>query len=190
MIKKYSVIVLLFLVASCKSKEEKMFFDFDKVEYYSLNKDKESEIIENNGNGNKDLILNDILYSEFPKKLNDELFYKTINLNGFSKFEISQDDSKYLREDIFKEGFSLKMFESMKACAPEYRDILVFKKKNEISGIAKICLGCGQFYFISSKKEIQTKNFGTEEEYESLEELFKRYRNININFINKNIIKK
>ena len=69
------------------------------------------------------------------------------------------------------------MFEMMKACAPEYRDILVFRKNNEISGIAKICLSCGQLYFISSKKEIQTENFGIEEEYKSLERVFKKYKN-------------
>ena len=44
-------------------------------------------------------------------------------------------------------------------------NILIFKKNEEISGVAKICLSCSQFYLISSKKEIKTDNFGTEEEY-------------------------
>jgi len=38
MIKRYSIILLLFVILSCKSKEEKLFFDFDSVEYYALNK--------------------------------------------------------------------------------------------------------------------------------------------------------
>ena len=60
MIKRYSVVLLLFVILSCKSKEEKMFFDFDKVDYYSLNKNKEIEIVENNRKGVKDSILNNI----------------------------------------------------------------------------------------------------------------------------------
>jgi len=177
MIKRYSIILLLFVILSCKSKEEKLFFDFDSVEYYALNKNKELEIKENNRTGKKDSILNNILYSESPDKLDSDVFYKTINSTGFSKSKLSEKDIQYLRNDVFVEKCSLKMFEMMKACAPEYRDILVFRKNNEISGIAKICLSCGQFYFISSKKEIQTENFGIEEEYKSLERVFKKYKN-------------
>jgi hypothetical protein len=178
MIKRYSIVLLLFVIVSCQSKEEKMFFDFDIVEYYSLNKDKEAEVVENNRKGVKDSILNNILYDEFPAKLDNDVFYKTINSNGFSKFKLSSKDVEYLRNDVFVEKFSLKMVELNKACAPEYRDILVFRKNNEISGIAKICLSCGQFYFISSKKEIQTEDFGTEQEYDSLEKLFNTYKQV------------
>ena len=178
MIKTYSIVLLLLIILSCKSTEESAFFDFDSVKYYSLNKNKEKELIENNRKGIKDSILNNILYSEFPDKLDNGVFYKTINFNGFSKFEISQKDVEYLRNDVFVKKVSLKMFESVKACAPEYRDILIFKKNNKISGLAKICISCGQFYFISSKKEIQTKDFGTEQEYESLAKLFNTYKKI------------
>jgi len=174
--KRYSIILLVFLLISCKSNDEKAFFDFDSVEYYSLNKNKEVEIIENNRNGIKDSILNKILYSEFPDALDNDVFYKNVNTNSFSKFKLSQKDIEYLKNDVFHEKLSFKMFELNKACAPEYRDILVFKKNNKISGIAKICFSCGQFYIISSKREIQTENFGTEKEYKSLEKLFNTYK--------------
>jgi len=177
MVKRYSIVLLLFLILSCKSKEEKKFFDFDSVEYYSLYKNKEKEIIENNRKSIKDSILNNILYSEFPDALDNDVFYKTVNSNSFSKFKLSQKDIAYLKNDVFLEKLSFKIFELNKACAPEYRDILVFKKNNKISGIAKICFSCGQFYIISSKREIQTENFGTEEEYKSLEKLFQKYKN-------------
>ena len=176
MIKRYLIVLLIFLMISCKSKEEKRFFDFDSIEYYSLNKEKEKELIENNRKDVNNSLFNKIIYSDFPTELTNTVFYKTINSDGFSKFELSQKDVEYLKNDVFKEKFSLKMFEMVKGCAPEYRDILIFKKKNEISGIAKICLFCGEFYFVSSKKEIQTENFGTEEEYNSLEKLFNTYK--------------
>lgn len=177
MIKRYSIVLLLFLIFSCKSKEEKMFFDFDSVEYYSLNKSKEEEMGENNSKSIDKGIFDKIFFDDYPEKVNNTVFYKTINSDGFSKSELSQKDVEYLRSDIFLEKPSLKILENVYACSPQYRDILVFKKNKEISGIAKICLSCRQFYLISSKKEIQTENFGTEEEYKSLEKLFQKYKN-------------
>lgn len=177
MIKRYSIVLLLFVLLSCKSKEEKMFFDFDSVEYYSLNKSKEQEMDKNHRKGIDNTIEDKIFYNEYPEKVNSSVFNKTINSDGFSKSELSQKDVEYLKNDIFLEKPSLKMFENVYACAPEYRDILVFKKNKEISGIAKICLSCRQFYFVSSKKEINTENFGTDQEFKSLEKLFNKYKN-------------
>jgi len=173
MIKRYSIVLLLFLILSCKSKEEKMFFDFDSVEYYSLNKNKEKEIVENY---NKDFVFEKILYTEFPKELNNEEFLKAINSDGFSRHKILEKDIKSLNENVFVEKFSPSVFQYEKACIPEYRDILVFRKKNKITGIAKICLSCEQYYLSSSKKNIQTENFGSDGEFESLKNLFKTYK--------------
>lgn len=177
MIKRYSIVLLFFLILSCKSNEEKAFFDFDSVEYYSLNKNKEEEMGENNSKSIDNGIFDKIFFDNYPEKLNNAVFNKTINSDGFTKFKLSQKDVAYLRSDIFLEKPSLNILENVYACSPQYRDILVFKKNNEISGIAKICLSCRQFYLISSKKEIQTENFGTEEEYKSLEKLFEKYKN-------------
>ena len=176
MIKRYSIVLLLFLILSCKSKEEKKFFDFDNVEYFSLDKSKEDEMGENNSYSIDNGIFDKIFFDNYPEKVNNAIFYKTINSNGFSKFELSKKDIEYLKDDIFLEKSSLNMFENAYACAPQYRDVLVFKKNKEISGIAKICLSCRQFYIVSSKREIQTENFGTEEEYKALEKLFKKYK--------------
>ncbi|WDF59686.1 hypothetical protein PQ462_23600 [Flavobacterium sp. KACC 22758] len=176
MLKRYSIALLFFLMLSCKSKEEKMFFDFDSVEYYSLNKSKEEEMGENNSKSIDNGIFDKIFFDDYPDKINNGIFYKTINSEGFSKFKLSQKDAEYLKSDIFLEKSSLKMLENVYACAPQYRDILVFKKKNQISGIAKICLSCRQFYLISSKKEIETENFGTEKEFKLLGKLFDTYK--------------
>ncbi|BFM42885.1 hypothetical protein CFS9_15260 [Flavobacterium sp. CFS9] len=176
MFKRYSIVLLLFVIISCKSKEEKTFFDFDNVEYYSLNKSKEEEISRNSNIGVRDSIFESVFYKDYPDTLNSSVFLKMVNSDGFSRFELSEKDVEYLRNDVFIEKISLKMFELNKACAPEYRDILVFKKNSKISGIAKICLWCGHFYFISSKKNIQTEEFGTEKDYEALKKIFNTYK--------------
>jgi hypothetical protein len=176
MIKRFSIVLLLFVILSCKSKEEKTFFDFDSVEYYSLNKSKEEAMEENNSKSIDNGIFDKIFFDNYPEKVSNAVFNKTINSDGFSKFELSQKDIEHLRNDIFLEKSSLKILENVYACSPQYRDILVFKKNTEISGVAKICLSCRQFYLISSKKKIETENFGTEEEYKSLEKLFNKYK--------------
>ncbi|MEZ0128465.1 hypothetical protein AB9T88_01060 [Flavobacterium sp. LBUM151] len=153
-----------------------MFFDFDSVEYYSLNKSKKEKMDDNHSKGIDNTIEDKIFFDDYPKKVNNAVFNKTINSDGFSKFKLSKKDVQFLGNNIFVEKSSLKMLENIYACAPQYRDILVFKKNAEISGVAKICLSCRQFYLISSKKEIQTENFGTEEEYKSLEKLFNKYK--------------
>ena len=176
MIRRYLVVLLLFVILSCKSKEEKIFFDFDSVEYYSLNKSKEEKMEENNSKSIDNGIFDKIFFDDYPEKVNNDVFNKTINSDGFSKFRLSQKDVEYLRNDIFLEKSSLKMLENVYACSPQYRDILIFKKNKKISGIAKICLSCRQFYLVSSKKEIQTENFGTEKEFKLLEKLFDKYK--------------
>ena len=103
MIKRYSIVLLLFLIFSCKSKEEKMFFDFDSVEYYSLNKSKEVEMGENNSKSIDNGIFDKIFFDNYPEKVNNTVFYKTVNSDGFSKSELSQKDVEYLRSDIFLE---------------------------------------------------------------------------------------
>lgn len=89
MIRKCSVVLLLFIILSCKSKEEKMFFDFDSVEYYSLNKSKEEEMGENNSKSIDNGIFDKIFFDDYPDKINNGIFYKTINSEGFSKFKLS-----------------------------------------------------------------------------------------------------
>jgi hypothetical protein len=56
---------------SCKSKEEKMFFDFDSVEYYSLNKSKEEEMGENNSKSIDNGIFDKIFFDDYPDKINN-----------------------------------------------------------------------------------------------------------------------
>ena len=56
MFKRYITLLVVLLLLSCKSKEEKVFFDFDSIEYYSLTKSKEKEIVENY---NKDFTYSD-----------------------------------------------------------------------------------------------------------------------------------
>lgn len=176
MIKRYITLLFVLLMLSCKSKEEKMFFDFDNVEYYSLNKNKEEEINENNRKGIKDSVFENILYNEFPKEFSDEKFINIINSNGFSKYKFSRKDVEELNENIFIEKVFFNLFQGNYACAPVYRDILVFKKQNKISGIAKICLSCKQYYFIGSKKNLEIKNFGMNDEFISLEKIFNSYK--------------
>ncbi|MFH6945563.1 hypothetical protein [Flavobacterium sp. FlaQc-50] len=176
MLKRYFALLVVLSLLSCKSKEDKMFFDFDTVEYYSLKKEKEKEMYENDQKGINDPVFANVLYNESPEDLNNEKFATTINSTGFSKYTLLKNDVEELRNDIFIEKMSFKAFYYRYACAPEYRDILVFKKQNKTTGIAKICLSCKQYYLVSSKKNIEIENFGTKDEFVYLEKLFRLYK--------------
>jgi hypothetical protein len=174
---RYILFFLTFiLISSCESIEKKMFFDFDEANYYSLNKKNEEEFFSKAHTDSKDSIFENIFLGDFPKNLDDNSFQKEINSNRFTKYKVSKNDIDKLKNDIFKKRLLTNPFVYAYACAPEYRDILVFMKNNKISGIAKICLSCNQYYFLSNKKNIETNNFGQNEEYNDLKKIFESYK--------------
>lgn len=81
------------------------------------------------------------------------------------------DQSKFEQIDkIFREKIVFNKIET--ACIPWYNDILIFKKKGEIVGIAKINFDCGTNIIIGTNAN--TENFGQEGDYEKLKELLKK----------------
>ena len=87
-----------------------------------------------------------ILHEEKSINLEDSAVQKA--LKEFYDKEII--DAK-LRVEISKlftdpkmEASNASFSVSVAICAPVYRDILVFKKDNKVSAIAKVCFGCNQ----------------------------------------------
>lgn len=176
---KYLFLLLtLIMVSSCESNEKKLFFDFDEVDYYKVDQKKESEYYEKEreNRNEKDTVFDKIYYDDFPVDLKDTLFLSKIKSDRFNKIELAEEDKKLLKTSIFKKRLVINPFKMVRACAPIFNDILIFKKNNRISGIAKICLSCEQFYFIGNKPDVQTENFGEGGEYDKLKEIFHKYK--------------
>jgi hypothetical protein len=171
-------ILITFVFISCQSLNESdkrensnQFFDFDEIDYY-----------------HKDIMLEEWLkMATKENKSTDEIaFLKIINENyptsTKDKQIISELDKLYplkgkIKKEKFKEIgniFSEKFHGdyALAACDPLYRDILVFKKKQDIVGISKICFECGLHITIGTSKN--TEQLGQNGDYEKLKLLLEK----------------
>ncbi len=170
--KKY-LIFLFFISISCVKKEElhkveKAYFKFDKVENYhfDLSEEKISIILEKEKiSENENNLINFLVYNE-PKTIEDKNFIK--NLDKLNP-KMNNVDSKNFGElnRIFSERKNID--EDIASCKPSYQNILVFKKSDTITGIAKICFDCKRFYIIGTKRN--TESFGQLGDLEKLKQI-------------------
>ena len=115
----------------------------------------------NESEGNEK-VLNEILTKYKPISLNDTI------LNYFQKYGFEKQKIDLSKFESVKDIFQLKKHERLDLyrCLPVYRDILIFKNKNQIIGTAKICFSCDEH--VISGTEIDTEYFGQSGEYKKL----------------------
>jgi len=177
------LIVFLILIACGKKpesqasskieKEEKSFipvygqkyFSYDQIDFYHIDFDENNilELDKNKDNSKIDKLRNDIIIREFPENIKEIGFLKSMDKIGYIKKEIQKNKFSEI-DKIFIEKTVNES--SSYACIPVYRDILVFKNKGKVIGIAKICFGCHQHRIIGTK--INDENFGQNGDYEKL----------------------
>lgn len=143
----------------------KKFFDFDEVDYYStqITEDDAMKLLDNQTSKIDEQKYNVIMNDEYPKSLNEMEFIKNLNKIGFKKTKIETEKFSDLNQ-IFVEKSEQDGI--VFSCIPVFRDLLVFKKKNKITGFAKICFDCNFFHIIGTNADL--KNFGQGDDYEKL----------------------
>lgn len=164
--RKIFVYILPLFIISC-STYNPFFEDFDQVHYYHL---KDVSLIDHNKI--KDSTAIKIIYDEFPEETRSEEFFSCLGDQRFIKSNLNEKDILTLKK-VFTEKFAISITE--KACAPLFRDILIFKKNNKTIGIAKICLECEKFYLVGNKVTSNIDSFGENNEFEDLEIIFREY---------------
>jgi len=174
MIKSITIIVLTFLCLSCYQKEGNHFFDFNKVEYYSLNINA-SELI-NTLDTPRNLtdiekMESKVVFDDYPEFIEDTSFIAQLGQYDFTKHKIQNEFNIEIKE-IFREKFKTR--NEFTSCAKVYRDIFIFKKDNKINGIAKICFECSDAYFLGTK--LSTTNFGNSGEFGKLREIIRKIK--------------
>ncbi len=150
--------------------ENKHFFNYDFIDYYFTEIDDE----EANKLGSKpmgqrsamDSMKINVVFGLIPVNKVDTTFINKLELFGYKKDSISPEFFGEINE-IFREKKVEKLLFNL--CSRTFRDILIFKKKNKITGIAKLCFGCNSFYIIGT--EYDTNNFGQNGDYQKLEKL-------------------
>lgn len=164
------VIFLLIIRCDPKKKNNYYYFDFDSIEYYTIEIDINDllEVKKNPQIKNKEMrkLQFDIVTGSKPENFNDKSFIEDLIEIGFKKKELTTKQYKEIKE-IFKEK-PYELF-AIAACAAIYRDILIFKEKEEIKGIAKICFECGQSQIMGTNKN--TEAFGQSGDYSKLAEI-------------------
>ncbi|MDY3338011.1 hypothetical protein PG279_02330 [Riemerella anatipestifer] len=159
-----------------KSKDDikigNLFFDYDQIEYYKTNISESDalELLENRDNSKLNELKVKLILEGTPKNIEEVNFTNQLSQIGFKKMEIkSQDFSKINQifvEKSERDGVAL-------ACAPIYRDILIFKKNKKIIGFVKICFDCKQSDIIGTKAI--TSRFGQGDDYEKLMAVLRLY---------------
>lgn len=133
------------------------FFDFEEVIYYSNPNINHTQVIRNSQKGSSDdKLLLEIILEEYPEKISDtENLERLLLKSEYLKSIVDTSKNKPLTM-IFSESDCSDEYAT--ACAPTFRDILIFKKQGKTVGIAKICFGCNKHYIIGTNKK--TINFG------------------------------
>lgn len=132
-------------------------FEFDEAFHYSITNEKSEKVDRINS-------IYEVIYEDYPYKMKELGFIYNLERNGFVKKTIPVDNHSELRT-VLRSQFGMGFLFSTK-CLPIYRDIIIFKKNNKVSGIAKICFECGQHQFIGNS--LDDSNFYN---YDGLEEL-------------------
>lgn len=159
------VLGVLFLIIGCGQKLGNYYFDFDTIEHYTIEIDENKLLkIEGNPNLTKSQKLQiDVLIGDKPENLNDTSFVSGLENIGFKKKEISISKYQEIKE-IFREKSHRDSFSA--ACMVVYRDLIVFRAKGGIKGIAKICFECGKNQILGTNAN--TINFGQSGDYSKL----------------------
>lgn len=181
--KKYIFILIVIVFWSCNDskktnienqkvvkKELRPFFDSDKVDHYYLNFSEKDffALVTKDNNTKKEKEFLNIFEFDFPDTIPQRNFEKILLNHNYKRSNLSVKQQKEI-ENVFSEKDSLQM--SAYACVAEYRDIFIFKKKEETVGIAKICFKCGRFQIIGSK--LDTNGFGLWSELDRLKNIIR-----------------
>lgn len=151
----------------------KTFFEFDEVDYYKsdIDEDEYGNQYDLAQNSKIDKLKFDIVFGDVPESINDTTFIKSMKKIGYEKKKIDSRDFSSLNE-IFIEKY-LTTVTSM-ACIEVFRDVLVFKNKGKVCGVAKICFSCNQYEIVGSQGSLDS--FGSEEDYAFLKRVLDKYK--------------
>ena len=142
--KQIILIAFSIILLSCNGTSKPDSFEScDEIEYYHLDEIKEKKFFSSE---TKNDALRNILFQEESINLKDPKIQEA--LKEFYNKKIIDEKLRAHISSLFKdqkmETQNASFSASIAICAPVYRDILIFKKDNKVSGIAKVCFDCSQ----------------------------------------------
>jgi len=178
--------ILSFLIIACQVENDtneagkflsqpivtgKTFFDYDTICHYfnDINEYQSPELFDNYEASVDDSIRTNLIIGNTPTGINDLSFIGKLETFGYRKRILAPSLYKTI-DSVFIE--QTDAHSAVSACIYVYRDILIFKKKSKVVGIAKICFACGNAQ-IHGTTAI-TKTFGQNGGYELLEKALRK----------------
>lgn len=126
-------------------------FTFDKVEAYSISLSALDVIEEKSNKTDNDKFLLQLTNTYITDNLKNTDSTK-LTAAGFTQKIIDKENYPDLCA-LFQEQY---VYQDTMACQPVFRDILLFKEKQRLTGVAKICYTCGHSVVLlgDSTKEV------------------------------------
>jgi Tfp pilus assembly PilM family ATPase len=126
---------------------QREYFEFDEVDHY-VTSISEDRIVR----------LNDVEQTDSDKHLSDLLFeenlptldkdFETKLKRAYNLESTANENQKTQINEIYKSKVLPRISETK--CLPVFRDILIFKKNDRITGVSKICFDCNMDFTIDS----------------------------------------
>lgn len=144
------------------------YFEYDEIEYYQneIEEDQIEELYDNQKKSVKDSLKMGVILGEIPKSITDTNFIDNLKSFGYTKSKIEPKKFNKI-DEVFTEKKHSESYAT--ACIYIYRDILIFKRKSKIIGIAKICFGCDANVIVGTKSN--TEEFGMSGDYQKLRKI-------------------
>lgn len=148
----------------------KKFFDYDAIDYYFYDFDEENinDLYSNQFKSLLDSFTIGVVLEDIPRDVHDLEFIKYLPKIGYTKNSIDTSVFDNINQ-IFIEKFNT--FNVATTCINIYRDVLIFKKHNQVIGTAKVCFSCMANQIKGSSA--MTDNFGQEGDYGRLGDLLR-----------------
>ena len=146
------------------------FFKYDNIDYYFNDFDESAigDLIDNQHDSEIDSFKMGIIIGEIPIDISDLTFISNLKAIGYNKHELNKSKFKNI-DSIFREKSSNE--DAISRCIHIYRDLLIFKKLNKVTGTAKVCFTCKAHQINGTKAN--TSNFGRNGDYDRLQKLLR-----------------
>ncbi|WP_118972054.1 hypothetical protein [Taibaiella koreensis] len=161
---KYILLLFSFCLVAAGCQQHRKFFDYDEViHYYHPGDGSEPISSPDNGKSGLDTLRSGVIEGGIPRDITDTAFIARLKEMGYSPRPLKQSAFPEI-DALFSEKDASDA--SVTSCIRIYRDVLIFRKHNKVTGIAKICFECGDYNFNGT--QTSTESFGSPNDYERL----------------------
>ena len=133
---------ITFLLGSCGQRLGEYYFEFDAVEWHTIEVDEGPlfELLDQPGLSESQQLQIDIIINNKPESIADTASITGLEKIGFTKSVIKDPKKVNAIKEIHREKSHKESVST--SCVAVYRDILILRNQGKIVGVSKICFEC------------------------------------------------